>query len=160
MLLLQSIQQQLLGKVLSNKLSVSSTTDTLLKNQTFVAGFLTEDYEHPFLRKEQFIALFVKSFKTATILRTPFTFKETAPLVFNEGDLDLKVMFKSLEKNFSVYNKYLRLIRYQISTLHEKNLLFSTVFSNNFSAFVLAIVQFMSATAFPLLQSDMISHFL
>ena len=37
---------------MTNKLAVSSTTDTLLKNQIFVDVFLVEDYEYNALRKE------------------------------------------------------------------------------------------------------------
>ena len=92
MLLLKSIQQQLLCKILYNKLAVRSTTNTLLKNQTFVADFLIEGYEYPFLKKEQLIAPFVKPFKAAIILRKLFTIKEATPLVFNAGDHDLTII--------------------------------------------------------------------
>ena len=37
---------------MTNKLAVSSTTDTLLKNQIFVDVFLVEDHEYNALRKE------------------------------------------------------------------------------------------------------------
>ena len=37
---------------MTNKLAVSSTTDTLLKNQIFVDVFLVEDYEYNALQKE------------------------------------------------------------------------------------------------------------
>ena len=45
-----------------DKLCVSSTTDTLLKNQIFVDAFLIEDYEYDVLRKELLVAPFVEHF--------------------------------------------------------------------------------------------------
>ena len=59
--------QQLLAKIITNKLAVSCTTDTFLKNQTFVDAFETEDYECAALRKELLIARFVERFKTITL---------------------------------------------------------------------------------------------
>ena len=54
-----------------NKLAVSSTTDTLLKNHIFVDTFLIEDYEYNALRKELLVAPFVEHFKT-TALGKPY----------------------------------------------------------------------------------------
>ena len=51
-------------------LVVSSTTDTLLKNQIFVEVFLKESYEYPLLRKELAIALFVELYKTVTLVKS------------------------------------------------------------------------------------------
>ena len=59
--------QQLLGKIITNKLAVSCTADTFLKNQIFVDVFETEDYEYAALRKELLIARFVERFKTITL---------------------------------------------------------------------------------------------
>ena len=42
----------ILDKSITNKLTVNSTTGTLLKNQIFVDVFLVEDYEYNALRKE------------------------------------------------------------------------------------------------------------
>ena len=38
--------QQLLGKIITNRLAVCSTTDTLIKIQSFVDVIEIEDYEH------------------------------------------------------------------------------------------------------------------
>ena len=62
---------QLLSKFISNKLTVSSTTDTFLENQIFIDVFLIEHDEYAALRKELLIDLFLKLFKT-TNLEKPF----------------------------------------------------------------------------------------
>ena len=53
------------------KLAVSSSTDTLFKNQIFVYVFLLEDNEYNALRKELLVAPFVEHFKT-TALGKPY----------------------------------------------------------------------------------------
>ena len=53
--------------MVTNKLDVSSTTDTLLKNLFFVDVFETEDYEYAALWKELLIAPFLEGFKTITL---------------------------------------------------------------------------------------------
>ena len=55
------------SKSTTNKLAVSSTTDTLLENQVFVDVFLIEEYEYAALWKELLIAPFVERFKTTNL---------------------------------------------------------------------------------------------
>ena len=57
----------MLSKIITTKLTVSSTMDTLLENQIFIHVFLIEHYEYPALRKEMIIALLVKLFKTTNL---------------------------------------------------------------------------------------------
>ena len=52
---------------MTNKLTVSSATDTLLENQIFIDVFLIEHNEYAALRKELLIDLFVKLFKTTNL---------------------------------------------------------------------------------------------
>ena len=59
--------QQLLGKVITNKLTVSSSTDTLLKNQIFGDVFEEEDHKYAALRKELLIAPIVEHLKITTL---------------------------------------------------------------------------------------------
>ena len=59
--------QQLLGKIISNKLAVSSTMDTLLKSQIFVDIFEIENYKYAALRKKLLISTFVERFKITTL---------------------------------------------------------------------------------------------
>ena len=66
LLLLQSVSQ-LLSKIITNKLTVSSTTDTLLENQIFISVFLIEHYDYAAVRKGLLITLFVKLFKTTNL---------------------------------------------------------------------------------------------
>ena len=54
----------MLGKTITNKLAISSATDTLLKTQIYVDVFLIEEYEYAALQKELLIAQFVERFKT------------------------------------------------------------------------------------------------
>ena len=62
LLLLQSVSQ-LLSKIITNKLTVSSTTDNLLENQIFIDVFLIEHDEYAALQKDLLIDLFVKLLK-------------------------------------------------------------------------------------------------
>ena len=64
-------KQQLLSKSVNNKLAVSSTTETFLKNQIFVDVFPIDDYEYAALWKGFLIAPFVERFQTTT-LRNPY----------------------------------------------------------------------------------------
>ena len=50
-----------------NKIAVTITTDTLLKNHIFVDAFLIEDYEHNALQKELLVAPLVEHFETTTL---------------------------------------------------------------------------------------------
>ena len=64
LLLYLSVWQKLVGKTVTNKLEVSSTTGTSLKTQIFIDVFLIETYEHAALREELLIDHFIESFKT------------------------------------------------------------------------------------------------
>ena len=54
----------MIGKTITNKLAVSSTTHALLKTQIFVDVFLIEEFENVALRKELLNANFIECFKT------------------------------------------------------------------------------------------------
>ena len=58
-----------LGKTITNKLAVSSTTDTWFKTQIFVNVFPIEEYEYAALREK--LLLLMESFKTNN-LGTPY----------------------------------------------------------------------------------------
>ena len=87
MLLLQKVSQQVLNKSNPNKLAVSSTTETLLKNKIFVdvflkEGFLIRVFQTKYISLEQLaqtlrfcglfgeellMAPFIECFKTTTL---------------------------------------------------------------------------------------------